>query len=122
MRYPKFEEKLKQQVLNPTLQQNYGPGDGMILSYNPVHNTATVLMSQPGSDEIGRIERDVICPSVMGVQAVSPKMGDACAVQYYDGTKTKPFITHFYNDFYEQSDYRRQFIAENDVPRFMMEM
>lgn len=45
-----------------------------------------------------------------------------CWVQFKGVTQTNPMITHFFNHSYNKIDYGKQYYADNEVPRFMMEM
>lgn len=116
---PKFNQKLKESVLQPQLEQAAQPGYGIILDYNVRANTATVLMSNRGSEDLGEIYEQVPCPVQMGVQSMAPEPGRPCWISFKDNSFQFPVITHFFNHVYETVDYPRQYEAVNSVPRFM---
>jgi len=101
------------------------PGYGLVMYYDAHDNTATVLMAQPGSDRPGEFYTGVPCPSYLGIQSVAPEQGRPCWVEFRDGMQSSPIITHFFHrptDEEENLEYASQFIAENHIPRFMLEM
>lgn len=120
--YPRFESKVRDRVVNPAFQEVAQPGYGVVLKYSVRENTATVLMSQPGSDQIGHIYTNVPCPTTVGLQMAAPEFGRPCWVQFADGTMSNPMITHYFNHNYEDIDHRRHSQAINDTPRFMTEL
>jgi len=121
MRDYKAEATVARQFEALSMQQAQG-GYGIVLHYDPEENAATVLLSRPGSDQPGEIFSSVPCPVTNGVQVVSPEIGRPCWVEFKGNTQTNPMITHFFNHSYHTNDYARQYYADNDTPRFMMEM
>jgi len=119
---PKFEGKLREQLIYRDDQQRAQPGYGMVMAYDPVENTATVLMSMPGSDQVGEYYHNVPCPTNMGVQVVAPEQGRQCWVVFKDGTPANPMITHYFNHAFKDIDQYRNGRAVNEIPRFMMEL
>lgn len=119
---PKFERKLREQIVYPDDLQRAEPGYGIIMDYNPTDNVATVLMSHPGSDQPGQFFHSVPCPTNMGVQTVAPEQGRQCWVVFKDGTMSNPMITHFFNHTFRDIDAYKNDRAVNDIPRFMLEL
>lgn len=122
MNYPKFEQKIRDKIVSPMQAQQALSGYGIVMSYDTFTNTATVLMAQPGSDQIGQYLTNVPCPSTRGLQQSAPIQGYPCSVTYIDNNVANPMITHFFNHDFIGIDYAKQYEAENDLPRFMMEM
>lgn len=119
---PKFEQKLRDQVVYPDAFQRAQPGYGIVMEYDSSDNTATVLMSMPGSDQIGQYYTKVPCPTNMGIQTVAPEQGRQCWVIFKDGTQANPMVTHFFNHIYSETDALTNGRAVNDIPRFMLEL
>lgn len=122
MKNNKFEKKIKQQVIQPYLNQQARSGTGVILYYDSVKNTATVLMSQTGTDRPGELLTNVACPTQMGIQGVAPEQGRQCWVDFRTSDTSAPFITHFFSVDYEQFDYVKQKSSKAPMPRYIMDM
>lgn len=120
--YPKFEQRIKEQIVHPARSQTTSNNYGIVMDYDPMQNTCTLLMSRPGSDQRGEFVHDVPCITQMGIQTVAPEPGRGAWVSYKDGVDSNPLIVGFFNYSYTEFDYTRQTVAENDTPRFMMEM
>lgn len=118
-KYPKFNQSIKTTVVEPHAQQQAVPGYGIVMNYDPLHNTATVLMSSTASDQPGEIHREVLCPTNIGVQSVAPEVGRPCWVVFKNNNFGFPMITHFFNHVYNEIDYTKQNDATNSVPRYM---
>lgn len=121
MRYPKFEQKLQDNI-NSVELRNQKPTFGIILRYDPESNTATIMTARPGSAKPGEIYKGVPCPQTLGVQMVSPEAGRPCQLQFPPGQQTAPIIVGFFNPNHIQADHMQQTLAKNDIPRFMMEI
>lgn len=122
MEYPKFEQKVREKITEPMRMQNAQPGYALILNYNPKTNTAMVVTSLQGSDQLGEIYKDVPCPVSVGVQVRAPRLGTPCWVSFRDGTSTTPIITSFFNPHFEEYDSHSQNYAQNSLPKFMLTM
>lgn len=118
--YPKFEAKIRDRVLDPSLQQAAKPGYAVVLSFNKEFNTCTIVTAHPGSDMVGEVMADVPCPVQSGVQSASPRPGLLCWIDFRDGATQTPFITHFFNPMFQQNNYQQQYQAKMDTPRFML--
>lgn len=116
-----LKRKINDQIQNAEMRVAT-PGYGIVMGYNRYDNTATVLLSQPGSDMPGRFYTNVPCPTFPGIQMVAPERGRPCWVSFKDGLQSTPVITHFFHHSYRDLEYERQYVADNDVPRFMLEM
>jgi hypothetical protein len=116
---PKFEQRLTEKIVNPTVGQASQPSYGIVLAYDMQNNTAQILLANRGSEEPGEIFNDVPCPVYAGVQSVAPEPGRPCLVIFKDNTHTYPMVTHYFNHVYNAIDYNRQNAAVNTTPRFM---
>jgi hypothetical protein len=121
-KYPKLSQSIRENVVRPHSQQQTAGGYGIVMDYEPIRNTATVMMSSPASDQPGEVYREVMCPTMIGVQSVAPEIGRPCWVVFKNGSSTAPIITHFFNHAYDQIDYTKQNQATNSIPRYMTVM
>lgn len=120
--YPKFEQKIYERVVQPQLEQGAQPGYGIVMDYNAQENTATVLMSSRGSEDVDQLYTKVPCPVYMGVQSAAPEKGRHCWVSFKDNSTNYPVVTHYFNHFYSNIDYDRHNLAVNVTPRYMLNM
>ena len=93
---------------------------GVIMSYDPFKNTATVALSGQDSDNISDLTKNVPCPTYNGIQLAAPEPGRGCWVIFKGGRESQPVITHFFNYDYESYDYGKQSSSVNDLPRYLM--
>ena len=120
---PKFESKVKQNIVNPHSDQRSRSGYAIVMSYDSVNNTANIQMSRPESPGMGQVYKDVPCPTTIGVQAVAPEMGRPCFVDFKGNGNSSdyyPVITTFFNHVYSQIDYTKQTSAVNNTPRYIL--
>lgn len=120
--YPKFEARVRERVLNPALQQAQRPGYGVVLSFDKRANTCDIVTAQPGSDQMGEVISSVPAPVQSGVQGASPRPGMLCWIDYRDGGASHPFITHFFNPYFQNNDYNKQYKAVMDTPRYLLNL
>lgn len=121
-KYPKLTQSIKENIVQPHKDKQMQPGYGIIMDYDKLRNRATVLMSSAASDEVGEILKDVLCPTSIGVQGVSPEPGRPVWVVFKNGSITFPVITNFFNHAFDEIDYTRQYQANNAIPRYMLVM
>lgn len=119
MKYPKFEEAIKDKVVNPAIGQMRQPGYGLIMDYDPINNRATVLAAKHGTDRPDQLYYNVPCPITPGVQSVAPELGRPCWIIFRDPQSPTPMITHFFSFNHLDKDYEDQTRANNPIPRFM---
>lgn len=115
----KFEKSIRDNVLTPHMDGGVRDGYGIIMGYDILKNTATVMTSQGRTDVPGDMHYSVPCPVQMGVQAVAPETGRQCWVVFKGDGGTDPTITHFYNYFYNEVDHKVQSTARAALPRFI---
>lgn len=118
----RHERQPRQSVSTVQAMQVMPSTYGIITSYNPTYNTATVITAKPGSSEFGETLFDVPCPVHLGVQAVAPEVGRPCWVSFKDNSMAEPMITHFFNHVYNEIDYLRQTKAINPIPRYILNL
>ena len=95
---------------------------GLIIDYDPIENTATVILSGQGSDQLGEILHNVYCPVHLGIQSVNPEKGRLCWVSFKDAAMAMPVINHFFSHVYSQVDFNRHNKAVVNTPRFIFSM
>lgn len=117
-----FEDKIRRRIIEPAQQQICSPTYGLVLSFDAIENTASVLLANPGTDDHGEIYNNVPCPTQVGLQTVAPEPGRPCWVVWKDNTNVYPIITHYFNHVHARIDYMRQTQARNDVPRYFLNM
>jgi hypothetical protein len=122
MRYPKFEKAIREKVVDTAADQSYTAGYGIILDYDTTYNTATIMMSDKGSDGVGEMLTDVPCPTFIGLQLAAPEPGRPCWVNFKDNNQQFPVVTHYFNPAYNKIDYAKQTTASNTMPRFILGM
>lgn len=118
----KYHEEIRRDVVDPALRQNHAPTYGIIMSYDPENNQATIMTARPGSDQMGEVYKQVPCPQNNGVQSVDPEPGRPCVLSFPNGTQNSPIITAFFNPRYQENDYAKQTRARNEIPRFLTEI
>lgn len=121
MQNRQINNQINQKITNSNMQ-GAQPGYGLVMEYNEEDNTATVLLSRPGSDLPGEYFTGVPCPTMLGVQNVAPETGRPCWVVFRDGVQTSPVITHYFNHAYQDMEYDKHYYAVNTTPRFMMDL
>lgn len=122
MKYVKFEEKIKENIVKDTFRQNNVPTTAMVLRYDREKHEVDIVTEKPGSNQLGEIFRRIPCPQFNGVQTVAPEAGRPCRISFPDGVQSNPVVISFFNPFYRENDYEKQGIAVNDTPRFMTEL
>ena len=120
MNNPKFEQKLKQKVITPNTNQQLTSGYAIVLSYDSQANTACIQMNQKKGSGLGQIYQNVVCPTNIGVQGVTPEPGRPCFVDFNGTTDFFPVITHFFNHVYNNIDYTKQSTSVNNLPRYIL--
>lgn len=120
--YPKFQAKVRNQIVDPIMQQQQTPGYAVVLTFDKITNTCDVVTAMPGSDEMGEVYTNVPVPHTAGVQQAAPKVGVMCWLAFRDGTRGDPFITHFFDLAYSKNTFQRQNRAVMETPRFMISM
>lgn len=117
---PNFEKHLKETLRQDRAETNT-PRPGIIQSYNPDANTATVLMVDIDTDLPGEIMTNVICPVYMGIQMASPQAGRPCWIAFKGGRNDKKaVITNYFNHNYQVFDKTKQSASNNGIPRYLL--
>ncbi len=113
------KNEAKDLFLTQQNQQESGT-EGVIFSYNRHKNTATVGVAAKDTGELREILNNVLCPTFLGVQMVSPQPGQMCWVTFKNGKLNQPIITHFYNHRYEENDFGKQSRTPFSIPNYLM--
>lgn len=120
--FPKFEQRLRTKVVDRALQQNQKPGYALVLSFDAIKNTCDIVTALPGSDKLGEVLTNIPAPTQPGVQAAAPRPGMMCWLGHRDGMTSDPYITHFFDPRFQETQYTKQYTARNDIPRFIIQM
>lgn len=121
-KYPKFEQAIRENIVDAAEAQKAQPGYGIILDYDPTYHTATVMMADAFSDQPGELLYGVMCPTTVGLQVTAPEPGRPCWVVFRANDRNNAMITHFFNHVYHKIDYIRNTEALNTIPRYMLGM
>ena len=116
--YPKFDQKINDQITNARFKQSK-TRPATIMSYNIDNNTATIVLDEKYSNNIGEMMANVPCPFYYGIQTVSPSPGTRCYVMFRDEMEKEPYIVSYFND--SNSGFKN--VVNNSVdtgiPKFM---
>lgn len=115
-------KKCVQKELHHSRTQNPTGVLGVISAYDRYTNTASVITSQPDTDEIDEVMRNVPCPVLLGIQSVAPEPGRPCFVVFKNGNRTKPLISHYYNHNYDKYDYSKQNKTHIAFPSYLINL
>lgn len=111
-----------QNLVNQTIADHQAPyasaRHGIIMSYDPMYHTATVLVSDKETDGQGKLFKNVPCPVMLGVQRVAPETGQFCWIAFESSNENSPLITHYYNYSYAEKDMDRQTSIKSGLPKF----
>jgi len=118
--YPKFDKKIQEQIDNTRLRESR-TRPGVIISFNKVTNTATVVVDDQHSGKPGAVLKDVPCPITKGLQTVSPFMGTRCLVGFRNTEETDPYILNFFDDTRASSYYNRSYSVDTGIPKFLID-
>ena len=117
--FPKFSQKLTDSI-NLSAQQTVQNSIGVIVSYDPITNTAAVVATNRGSEIPGEIYRGVPCPRPMGVQSVAPEQGCQCFLSFKDGKRANPVIVSYHNTTsYAQNNFTNEYNAQINTPTYI---
>lgn len=120
--YPKFDKYVSEKAAQRQMEMPIGRY-GIVSSYDPTNNTATVILSAPDSDGIQQILSQVPCPVYPGIQTAAPEPGRPCYVEFLSArNESRPVITHYFNHEYQKRDYYRHTDARNGVSQFYLNM
>lgn len=101
-------------------QRLYNGRNGVIISYDAMTNTATVLISKAESDEIDEVLPNVLCPVKLGLQSIHPEPGQQCWVAFKGGSLQSPLIVSYFNVNYEHFNYQKQNRIASGIPNYLI--
>lgn len=117
--YPKFDKKIQDQIdLSQMRQSRTRPG--IIMDYNKVSNTATIILDEQYSETMGSVIKNVPCPVHRGIQVVDPRMGTRCLVGFRDANEASPYVLNYFEDGNSKFVYNRNYHVDTGIPRFMV--
>lgn len=117
--YPKFDQKINDHILNNKFQETK-TRPGIVMSYDKMTNTATVLLEERYGGTIGDIVNRVPCPFNYGIQSVAPHTGTRCIIGFRDDSEREPYIVTFYIDAYDVSKNIINTHIDTGIPKFMV--
>ena len=117
--YPKFDKKIQDQITASEMQKAR-TRPGVIMSYDNKNNTAVIILEDQYSESVGNIIKNVVCPSVRGVQTVAPVPGARCLVGFRDNNEARPYIVNYYDDTNSSYNHAYQYKVNTGIPRFMV--
>lgn len=119
MNYPKFDKKIQDQI-DVSNMRSSRTRPGVIMDYNKVSNTATIILDEQYSDTMGSVIKNVPCPVQKGLQSVAPSMGARCLVGFRDSNEGFPYVLNFFEDGDTKFVYNRNYNVDTGIPRFMV--
>ena len=119
---PNFQKYISNQA-NKNLMQQTASRYGIIQDYDPITNTATVLLPDQDSDAIGEVLRSVPCPVTLGVEMAAPEAGRPCWVAMRRGQSSRgAIITNYFHHNFANVDGPKKSNMRSGIPMFMSRM
>lgn len=122
MRHPKFEERIKDEIIHKETKQSVRSTYGIVSNVNIRKNTVDVWLAAPDSDEFSEVLFNVPYPIMPGIQMAAPPVGTPCWVDFKGNDYSTPIVTHFFNHVFLETQSERHNTAVNEVPRYMYGM
>ena len=119
-KYPRFDKKIQEQIDVSRLKESRAR-PGMVISFNSVKSTATIVVDDPHSGKPGQVLNNVPCPVSKGIQTVSPFAGSRCLIGFRDSQETDPYVLNFFDDTSASNYYNRNYSVETGIPRFLVD-
>lgn len=116
--YPKFDNKIQTQIDASKMRQNK-IRPGVVMQFDKSTNMATVILDDPYSTQIGNIVSKVPCPSVMGIQNVSPQPGTRCLVGFRDENENHAYIISFFEEDNMSSNFLHNYAVNTGIPKYL---
>ncbi len=116
--YPKFDNKIQNQIDAARLKQSKSR-PGLVMKFDRKLNSATVILDDALSGQIGNIIENVPCPSIMGVQSVCPEPGTRCLVGFRDDNENHAYIINYFDDPIRVSPQMPNYVVNTGIPKFM---
>lgn len=119
-RYPRFDKKIQDQIDSTRLKESR-TRPGVVMSFDKINNTATVVVDDPHSGKPGQVLNNVPCPITKGVQNVAPFVGTRCLVGFRNTHETDAYILNFFDDVKSSTFYNRNYSVETGIPRYLID-
>jgi hypothetical protein len=116
--YPKFDGKIQNQIDVSRMRQSK-TRPGVVMQFDKKTNTATVILDDQYSKQLGNIVNKVPCPSNPGVQNVAPEPGTRCLIGFRDDNESHPYIISFFEENRLGSNYMSNYVVNTGIPKFM---
>lgn len=117
--YPKFDKKIQEQI-DSSLYRSSKTRPGTIMGYDSSTNLATIVLDEQFSNTAGNVIRSVPCPSIRGIQVVSPTIGTRCLVAFRDNNESNPYVLNYFDDSDTKTNSLHNSIMRTGIPRFMV--
>lgn len=117
--YPKFDKKIQEHIENYNFQQPK-TRSGLITSFDIKTGTASVMLDNPHTGEIGSILNNVPYPSTEGVQTVAPLLGTRCIVAFRGRNESEPYVLSVYDSPNNMLKRHSKNNVRTGIPRFMV--
>ncbi len=116
--YPKFDNKIQSKIDNARMRQSK-TRPGVVMKFDPITNSADVILEDQYSGEIGNILSGVPCPTLPGIQTVAPNPGTRCLVGFRDDNERFAYIISLFEEGTLDSNYMYNYTVNTGVPKFM---
>jgi len=117
--YPKFDKKIQEQIESYNFQQSK-TRSGIITSVDIRSNTASVMLDNPHTGEMGSVLTSVPYPSSEGVQMVAPLLGTRCLVAFRGKNESEPYILSVYDSASNMLKRHSKNNVKTGIPKFMV--
>ena len=114
-------KQLIEETIKADRLSSVAPRSGIIVNYDPISNTADVLMSEAVSDQPQDVITGVPCPTSIGIQQAAPNIGRGCWVVFDGVSQKNPYIISIHNLHYSKYDYDVQTRSSISIPTFLSE-
>jgi hypothetical protein len=118
IKYPKFDNKIQNQIDASKMRQSK-MRPGLIMQFDKKNNSATIILDDAFSGEIGNIVNNVPCPSSMGIQNVAPAPGTRCLVGFRDDNENNAYVVSYFEENNVGSNFLHNYVANTGIPKFM---
>lgn len=115
--YPKFEKRITDRIEESKFT-SIKNRPGTIMMYDEVKNTATILVDEKFSNNIGTLLPNVPCPFIYGIQTVAPYPGTRCLVGFRDEHEDSAYVLMYFNDGPSNQNIRNS-VLDTGIPKFM---
>lgn len=116
--YPKFDNKIQTQIDESRMRQAK-TRPGVIMSFDIRTNSASVILDDQFSGQMGNIIHSVPCPINNGVQTVAPEPGTRCLIGFRDDNERSAYVISIFEEVGLSSGYMYNYSVNTGIPKFM---